>query len=122
MRPMQAKYACSRIDQIASEKVRQLEEKNLIPPHSSSEVYEMIKDGVLKLKEKAPKNHRYSNAFSNNIDDYFDLKKTVRVKTTFKEGHQEEVDKVFSEVTKIKDEIWLGDEDSATKLINDFSS
>ena len=120
MRPTQAKYACNRIDQIVAKKVSKLVEKNGIPANSSEDVYVMLKKGILKLKTNPPKDNKYGNCFSRNLDDYFDMK-AVRKGKTFTENHQEEIDKLYSEATKIKDEIWLGDESVAAKLIENFS-
>lgn len=121
MNASQRKYAIERADAIASRKVREVTDKYTTPEKSESELLDAFRKGRVPIcsAPKVRRNSGWSTAYTY-LSDVFDLSSfsSKRDDKTI----EKEVKKIEGAVSRIRDQIMLGDAVEALNLLRDFDN
>lgn len=117
MNTHQQRYAIKRIDEIETRKANEIRAKHTTPGKSvtNSELNKLLKAGKLPLR----KDLKFVRTYD--LKNIFDLSGLISDATTDQDKVSEEKERLNKLATAIRDEIVLGDEEKARKMIEDFS-
>ena len=119
MNKTQLEYAVRRLDSSAQEKASVIRDKytKKSPTFDGDALVKAIKDGKLKLKEGRASKHidHYDD-----LRDIFDLRQFIKEDVKDATAIAKACEPLFAEVTRIRDQLFLGDAKEALALIEAF--
>lgn len=115
MNQTQRKYALTRLGGVFQRRQNELRQKFTSKVYTGEEFVSDIKSGKLKMKSDLQGLSLYSR-----ISDFYDLTGKDMYGTFDQTGFNKELRKLEQEFNKAQDEVMLGDEKEAMKLIQSF--
>ena len=135
MKSTHAKFACARLEDIASKKRNKIIKEFRIEKMTFQERIDLVIDGdvdfkgsfLKELKETDTENNKrtgsnyYRSDPSFHIDSIWDFSSYEDLDVgDYREGYDEAIEQLANAVQNLKDQIWLGDEQEAMKLLEKF--